>query len=150
MAGYTTPEAVMSRLEGRLAFLSTPVLGGQTVNAELIDRLIEQSEAWLDSHLIQLYQLPLSGTYPLLAEYVEQAVVCQLYSIYYQGKDVNDDRGGSFYPCDRASQILKALASGAIALSGEVHSMPDFSSEYTASTIVGQRASNGEAEGIQW
>jgi hypothetical protein len=116
---YTTEEAIMRLLEGRLELVQS-AFGRTPINVELLDQVAVQAEATLDNVLLRVYKLPLAGTHPTLAEFVELRCVCRLIPVYYQGKDASDDRGIGNSACGEAEVILARLEAKEIKLPGEV------------------------------
>lgn len=94
---YTTVENIARRLIGRLEFtdsIATPNpwgsnLGSQKVNPELVEQLAGQKEAYVNSILGTIYELPLrlvsDITKGILADIIESFVVADLMKIHYLG-----------------------------------------------------------------
>ncbi len=153
MGKYTTTEAIMRRLKGRLELIAPSAFGRTAVDTEFIEgQLQPQAEARLDGVLNRVYQMPLkSSAHPFLAEYVELRVCCQVIPTYYHGEDVSSDRGFGSNCCKEADKLLKELLEGTIALDGETR-LPDQTPtplRKSGNTIRGTYASNA-MEGIQW
>lgn len=145
---YTTEDAIMQRLEGRLEHIGPTALGATVVNSALLSTLAAQAEARLDNALRAKYQLPLQDKHPTLAEFVELRVICTIIPIYFQGGGISDDRGMANPACKEAIAILTEITNGAITLPGEREAIA-FEPNPAQSTIARQREP-GVAEGLAW
>lgn len=106
---FTKVEYIQQRLIGRLYFGSNAAVtsstgvttggtsnlcpvGAKFVDADLLDRVIKQKEAFLENYLNMIYVTPLTlvkeNTQLILSEIIEHLVVATLMPIYYQGGSV--------------------------------------------------------------
>jgi hypothetical protein len=115
---YTTTEAIARRLTGRLELISGG-FGQRQFDPEFLDQLHGQAEARLDGVLKRLYTWPLaSNAHPVLAEYIELRVCCQIIPTYYHGQSASNDGGFRDTTCKDAEKLLTELLEGTIALDG--------------------------------
>lgn len=147
---YTTTDAVMRRLRGRLEQTQASALGRTVVDQDLLPQVICQAEQRLNNVLGQRYKLPLQDpTHPSLAEYTELQSVCQLIPIHFQQQSVSSDKGLSEIVCKQASDLLEAFKNGEILLPGEELIPEPVAGFNTGTTFVRQRTP-GVAEAIDF
>lgn len=92
---YTTINRIKLKLKFRLGVnedaVSEPFPGitesitQQTVDPDLLLMVIEEKEAFLDSILRQVYELPLLNEHTILSEIVEGLVIADIMRVYFQG-----------------------------------------------------------------
>lgn len=134
---YTTTEAIMRRLTGRLA-ATQQSLGQTPIDPLFLAQVAEQSEARLTAAIKDIYKLPLKSAHPILAEYVELRCVCSIIPVYFQRQNVSDDRGLGELSCREAEKLLEQIRSQMIELEGEeAKQEPD--GIYSGATIVTKR-----------
>ncbi|HEY9826052.1 MAG TPA: hypothetical protein V6D19_11425 [Stenomitos sp.] len=147
---YTTNEAIMRRLKGRIELAGPTALGRVPIDAALLAQVAEQAEERLNNVLRKIYQMPLQRPeHPTLAEYVELRSVCALIPVHFQRQNVSDDRGLGEVACKDAEGILKALQSLEILLPGEILIPPPPQGVNFGQTVV-RKYTPGTAEAIQW
>lgn len=125
---YTTVEAIALRLVGRLELPETSdpqnlfsnTLGSQRVSPKLIEQLAKQKEAYVDSILSVIYEMPLrlisDITKGVLADIIESFVVADLMKIHYLGSQTvglsQDVAGAAVGDRQHAEFLLQVYATG--------------------------------------
>ena len=103
MPKYTTEENIARKLRGRLRIENQPevntnlqtILGygnsasGQTVDNDLIEQLFDQTDAYIDLVLSQIYEYELkltsNVTVKILEQLSEDLIISKLISVHFQG-----------------------------------------------------------------
>lgn len=125
---YTTVEAIALRLVGRLELpelndpqnLFSNSLGSQRVDPRLIEQLASQKEAYIDTILSVIYEMPLrltsNTTKGVLADIIESFVVSDLMKIHYLGSQTvglsQDVAGAAINDRQHAEFLLQVYATG--------------------------------------
>jgi hypothetical protein len=155
---YTSVESVSEKLSGRLQIGGLPnPFGSSPVDANLLAKVIEQTEARLNVSIASRYSLPLvltnKNTKNVLAYYVEKGVMCELLPTHYPTSESSGDQYGRLC-CKEFREYLELLEKGLFTLDGET---PLTSSDGTATgfqtTYVASRITSGrelDSLNIKW
>lgn len=120
---YTNVNAIALKLRGRLQIndsLGSPLYQSNptslSVDPKLIELVAEQKEAFVDSVLVQIYQLPLLHEQPLVSNIVEALTIASLLKTSFQGQNFagNSADASGFGPegGNEGYQLLSALTAG--------------------------------------
>jgi hypothetical protein len=99
MSLYTTSENLARKLRGRLRIADTPsvdtltgygqAVAGNTVDNELIDQILNQTESYINLALSQIYEVPLkltnTVTSDIMADITESICISKLIQVHYEG-----------------------------------------------------------------
>jgi len=133
---YTNVDNIKLRLTGRLNVNSptmilgggSPFLGGQTVNADLINLVAEEVEEFLNSLLNMIYVMPLALPHSVLNGICEKLVISELMTTYFQGsvEGLSSDPGFGAVMRDQSLNTLQGLFIGTgIVVPGSTQSFPE-------------------------
>lgn len=92
---YTNIGNIARKLKGRLHFGTSPHIGGQVVDPDLVAQILKQKEGYVNAILGQIYELQpkhgdatklgLQNDHPIVTEIVECLVIADLLSVHFQG-----------------------------------------------------------------
>lgn len=84
---YTDFDAIARRLRGRLRIQDTQplVLGGQTVDPDLVKQFADQVEEYINLMLGHIYEMPLQNKHPYLADVAECLIIGKIMETHFQG-----------------------------------------------------------------
>jgi len=89
----------------------TDINQAEVVNTTVLTEAISYADSLIDSHLAELYDLPLTTTPLLIKQLSVQVTICYLY-----GFRVDEMPAAKKFMCDTAAETLKKIQSGQVVL----------------------------------